>query len=249
MKNILILHGWGSRAKNWSRVKEILEAGGCKVLAPDLPGFGENSVPEKSWSINEYIDWVRRYIDSNFSEPFVLLGHSFGGGLAIKSAGEFPDKIKKLILVGAKIRRHKTIEYYIGMFLGKLGVLVFSIPWLSFLRPFGQRILYKLIGTSDYYALEIKKAVTMKETFKKIVGEDLTPFLRKIKIPTLIIWGEKDKVTPPKDAYLINKEIAGSRLEFIKGQGHVPHMETPEILAEKILNFIGQKDNAFPSAI
>ena len=238
MDNILILHGWGSRAENWSRVKELLENQRYKVFVPDLPGFGENSPLSRAWAIDDYVEWVSDFCEKNNLSQFFLLGHSFGGGIAVKFVNSFPGKARALILVGAKIRRQKSLRYYLGLVLGKLGKLIFFIPGFSFLQPFARKVLYWLIGARDYYQLEVEKAVIMKETFKKVVEQDLVSYLSKIKVPTLIIWGEKDNVTPLKDAYLINKEIAGSKLEIIKGGRHVPNMETPEILAEKILNFI-----------
>ncbi|MBI2042606.1 MAG: alpha/beta hydrolase [Candidatus Nealsonbacteria bacterium] len=238
MANVLILHGWGSRSQNWNRVKGLLESKGHKVFVPDLPGFGENPAPKTPWSIDDYTDWVKQYINENIKEPFFLIGHSFGGGLSVKLANELPEMARKLILIGAKVRRQRAFKYYIGLVLSKLGGLIFYVPVLSFLRPIGRKILYKIVGTKDYYALEIKKATTMKETFKKVVCQDLTGYLAGIKIATLIIWGAKDKMTPLRDAYLIKEKISDSRLEIIKNQGHVPHMEVPEILAEKILNFI-----------
>ena len=78
----------------------------------------------------------------------------------------------------------------------------------------------------------------MKETFKKAIGEDLTPLLGTIKIPTLIIWGENDKTLPVTDGYLMNKKIENSRLEIMKGVDHTPQIEAPDLLAQKIIEFI-----------
>ena len=236
--DLLILHGWGSCARNWQKVKEIIEKKGYRVFAPDLPGFGENPQPSEPWFIDDYVNWIKEYCEKNNLSQFFLLGHSFGGGLAVKLAGALPGRVQKLILVGAKIRRQKTLRYYAGLVLGKTGNLIFSLPVLSLFRSLGRKVLYALMGTRDYYVLEVKKAVTMKETFKKVIGEDLTADLSCIKAPTLIVWGRKDRLTPLKDAYLIKKKIAGSKLEIIENQGHVPNLEAPKVLAEKVLNFI-----------
>jgi len=238
MNTILILHGWGIGSKTWVKVKEILEGRGHKVYAPDLPGFGDSPAPEKPWSVDDYVRWVLNYCKKNNLSRFFLIGHSFGGGIAVKSASQFPDMIKMLVLVAAKLRRQKTIRYYGGMILARAGNLVFYTPLFSFLRPLARKILYKLIGAKDYYKLELNKAYIMKETFKKVVKEDLTGHLAKINIPTLIIWGKKDNITPVKDAYLINREVRGSKLEIIENGRHALNLEAPEILAEKIIKFI-----------
>ncbi|GAH22253.1 unnamed protein product, partial [marine sediment metagenome] len=77
-----------------------------------------------------------------------------------------------------------------------------------------------------------------KETFKKVVAEDLTSYLSKIKIPTLILWGQKDKITPLNNAYLINKEIPVSTLEIISKAGHEVNLTHPEELVKFIRDFI-----------
>ena len=237
MKTLLILHGWGSRAENWSRVKELLENQGYKVFVPDLPGFGENSPLSRAWTIDDYVEWVSDFCEKNNLSQFFLLGHSFGGAIAIKFIDKFPEKVQSLILVAPKIRQQKTSRYYLGLILAKLGKLIFSLPGLSFFQPLAKKMLYWAMGTRDYYKLDIEKTIIMKETFKKVVKEDVTSYLSKIKTPTLIIWGSRDKITPTKDAHLINREITSSKLEIIEG-GHVPNLEMPEILAKKVLNFI-----------
>jgi len=238
MKHVLILHGWGSCAKNWQRVKEKLEKGGCKVYLPDLPGFGENATLGKPWSIEDYFNWVKEYCRKNSLSRFFLLGHSFGGGLAIKFAVDSPEKIQGLILVAPKIRRQKTLRYYLGLALAKIGELFFVIPFLAFLRPFARKVLYRIIGTKDYYKLDVKKAIHLKETFKLIVKMDAMDLLALIKVSTLIIWGDKDRLTPVKDAYLARKKIENSKLEIIKNGKHGLNLEMPDMLSEKILKFI-----------
>lgn len=243
MESILILHGWGIGSKTWVQVKDTLESRGFKVYVPDLPGFGESIPPSKPWSIDDYVNWVKQYTDNlqargEISEPFFLLGHSFGGSIAVKFMNNFSGMVKGLILVAPKLRRQKTIRYYGGLALAKIGRMVFYIPPLFFLRPLAQKLLYKLIGTMDYYKLELEKVNIMKETLKEVVGANLIPYLSAIKVPTLIVWGKKDHITPLKDAYLANKEIEGSKLEIIENGRHALNLEVPEILAEKIIKFL-----------
>jgi pimeloyl-ACP methyl ester carboxylesterase len=238
METILILHGWGSRAANWQRVKEGLEDRGYRVLVPDLPGFGQNTAPQESWAAENYLAWVSDFCERNNLSQFVLVGHSFGGGLAVRFTSSHPEKVKRLILIGAKIRRHKTIKYYLGLALAYLGKIVFSVPGISSLQPLGRKILYHFVGTSDYYKLETEKNIIMKETFKKVVGDDLTSYLSGIKAPTLIIWGKKDFFTPLEDAYFIKREIADSELEMIENEGHSLNFKVPELLVKKIATFV-----------
>lgn len=238
MNTILILHGWGIGSKTWAQVKEILEGMGCRVYVPDLPGFGDNAPPVKPWVIDDYVNWVKSYCEQNGLSQFFLLGHSFGGGIAVKFVNALPEMAKGLILVAPKLHRQKTFRYYAGLFLAKIGKIVFSIPILFFLHPLARKVLYELIGSRDYYRLELDKTNIMKETFKEVVGADLIPCLAAIKTPTLIVWGKKDQMTPISDAYLAHKAIENSKLEIIKNGRHALNIENPGILAEKIIKFI-----------
>lgn len=231
MADILILHGWGSRAKNWSKINALLEERGHNVFAPDLPGFGENPAPEGSWSIDDYVGWAKRYIDANLKEQFFLIGHSFGGAVAIKCAIRYPQLIRKLILVAASYRRRKTTKRLILAMTAKCFKIFSFLPFYSLFR----RAFYKfIVKKSDY----LYTAGTMRESYLKIVQEDLTDVVLSIKIPTAIIWGDRDSITPIENALLLNKSIQNSELTIIKNGNHDLERKVPEVLAEKILSFI-----------
>jgi len=202
------------------------------VFVPDLPGFGKEPPPEKPWAVDDYVNWVNDYDNKNKPNNFFLLGHSFGGRIAIKFATKYPEKLKGLILVSAAgLESEKSVkEISVSILAPYLSKLAF-LPGYNFLREFFYRFVLK---KTDY----LKAKGTMKETFKKAIGEDLTPLLGTIKIPTLIIWGENDKTLPVTDGYLMNKKIENSRLEIMKGVDHTPQIEAPDLLAQKIIEFI-----------
>ena len=75
----------------------------------------------------------------------------------------------------------------------------------------------------------------MRETYLNIINEDISGLFSQIKVPTVIIWGDKDDITPIADAYFINKEIKNSKLEILSGIGHRIRAEAPELLVEKII--------------
>ena len=251
MKQLLILHGWGSNSLRWQKVKELLEEKGIEVLVLDLPGFGIEPSPKEVWGINEYVNWISQKV-KDYNPPttlppegqapkgwqkFNLLGHSFGGGLAVKMAAENPNLIGKLILCAPAIIRRKkgvfkTKLFYWVAFLGKK---IFSLPGLQKFQAKSRWLIYKLARTRDYYFAQ----GIMKEIMKKILKElNLPPLLEKIEIPTLIIWGKKDNVLPIKDAYLIKEKIKNSKLKIIPKARHSLHREAPEELAEAIIQFL-----------
>lgn len=232
MHPILILHGWGSCAKNWQQVKELLENKGYRVLVPDLPGFGQNPPPAIAWNIDNYVEWVKDFAEKNNfgrlsgeqAEPFFLLGHSFGGSVAAKYSLRYPEKIEKLFLASSAGIRKKTAK---KEFFKKIS---------PFFRSFSlsKRIFYRFFVKSDYQYT----SGVMRETYLNVINEDISGLFSQIKVPTVIIWGEKDDITPISDAYFMNKEIKNSTLEVLPGVGHRIRLEAPEILVEKILTFL-----------
>jgi len=233
MNTILILHGWGwpVSTPQWARVKELLEKQGYKVIMPDLPGFGNAVQPSEPWTINDYVGWVNNFCEKiNLSQVF-LAGHSFGGSVATKFSVKYPEKIKKLILVDSagirKKRLKKEIQKAVAHFLNKFSFL----PFYGFFRKVAYRTLFR---TSDYFLTE----GVMKKTYLNVIGEDISDFFSRITVPTLLIWGGKDGVTPLQHAHFIEEQIVGAKLEIIPNVGHNPHRDSPEILVKKIVNFI-----------
>jgi len=235
---ILILHGWGSSSKNWQKVKDSLEQKGYKVFVPDLPGFGEEPPPQKPCSVEDYADWVNQWAEKHNLSKFCLVGHSFGGGVAAVFAAKYHQKVEKLVLVSAAIVRQRTLKQYLFFLVSKIAATIFLLPPLSHFRLAAQKLLYRSIGVKDYYRL-VRKLSTpaMKETFKKIIREDLRKHLPYISCPTLILWGEKDRLTPLSQARLIAENAPSFQLKILQGRGHALNLEAPEELAEKIHQF------------
>ncbi len=240
MANIVILHGWGSNSLRWQKVKELLEEKGIETLVFDLPGFGNTPSPEQPWGRADYINWIFQKVKEKNWQKFILLGHSFGGGLAAKIAANPAayknyGQIEKLILCTPAIIRRKSIKSYLFYYLAFLGKKIFSLPGIKKLSPLAEKLIYKLAGSRDYYLADR----TMKEVMKKIwKEEDLMLLLDKIKIPALIVWGEKDDILPLKDAYIIKDKITGSKVKVISEARHSPHKEAPDELAEIIIDFV-----------
>lgn len=221
MTPILILHGWGSCAKRWEGVKGLLEARGYKVFVPDLPGFGQEPPPATAWKIDDYVEWVKGYCQKNNLSMFVLSGHSFGGSVAAKYSLRYPEDVEKLFLSASAGIRKKTAQ---KEFLKNISPLFRSFSLLK-------RIFYRFFIKSDYQYT----SGAMRETYLNVINEDISGLFFQIKVPTVIIWGEKDDITPIVDAYFMNKEIKDSKLEILPGIGHRIRKEAPELLVEKII--------------
>lgn len=224
-KPLLILHGWGSRSDNWQKVGEILTKNGIKVIIPDLPGFGQSDKPPKAWGLDDFCDFVEEFVKVLNLEKFYFLGHSFGGALAVKYSLKFPEKIEKLFLVSAACFRRKTPKKRFLYILSK----IFPSCFLS--SSLLRRAFYRFIVKSDYLFVE----GLMKEIYLKVIKQDLSDILSQVQVSTIIIWGEKDNISPIKDAHLINKKIKDSKLEIISNANHDLNLKNPEELSKAII--------------
>ncbi len=230
-KPLLILHGWGKGLDAWKKAGEILSEK-FQVIIPDLPGFGQSQSPPSFWSLKEYCEFVKGLVNFFDLSKIILVGHSFGGRIAIKLASN-PQNffIEKLILIdSAGIKRKRFVKQIILIF----SKILKKVP--IFQTRILKKVIYRRILKSDYFDAKPE----MKEVLKNILKEDLKKFLPKITIPTLIIWGEKDRITPLKDAFLLNQMIPKSKLEILPKVGHSPHIEAPELLASTIIKFLSE---------
>ncbi len=174
-------------------------------------------------------------------KKIILIGHSFGGRIAIKYAVKYSEKIEKLILTGAAGIKHPlTLKQKLFYILAKIGKKVFSLleeaklPIGSLASECAQKLLYKAAREKDYFSASPK----MKEIMKNIIIEDLTPILNQINIPTLLLWGRDDHSTPLSDGKIMNGKIENSKLEIIDNANHSLPYQKPKEFAETVLKFI-----------
>jgi len=227
-ENFLILHGWGGSSDSWKKVIQILEKK-FKVVCPDFPGFGKSQLPPKPWALEDFANWLKNFTETLKLENFYLLGHSFGGRVAVKFSLSFPERVKTLILVdSAGIKVKWGLKEKITFQLARIGNFIFSKRPFLYLKDTARNLFYQVLRIKDYSRV---KGV-MRETMKKIIQEDLLPELEKIQTKTIIIWGQRDKILPLKFAFLFKEKIKNSKLEIIKRVGHNPHLEDPETLSK-----------------
>ena len=232
---LLILHGWGGSSNSWVEVQKILAKQNFKVIILDLPGFGKSISPPSPWTVEDYCQFIVNFINRIGLEKINLMGHSFGGRIAIKFAVLYPERLKKLILCASAGIKHPLNFFQKIIFkLAIFGNFLFSKRPFKRFKDVAQNFFYTFLRQKDY----AKAKGIMKETLKKVLEEDLRPELSQIKINTLLIWGEKDKAVPIKDAYLMKEHIPQSVLEIIPGASHTPNLEMPEKIADIVGNFL-----------
>jgi len=225
-KNIVILHGWGSDLTKWSPFKKLLQQAGFKVYLPKLPN-------NKPMSTDDFSLWLNQYLKK--LNKFSLIGHSFGGQIAVNYTAKYPRKVTQLILINSSAIRNKlNFKRLFFLPFAKLGKLIFSLPLLKSLAAPAKKLLYKSAQESDYF----KATLTMKQTMKIITQENQQSNLEKITTPTLILWGEQDKTTPLSQGKLTARLIKNSTLKIFPHATHGLPFQKPQAVIKKILWFI-----------
>lgn len=232
-KNIILLHGWEARVERLRPLQVELTSRGWNIVNLKLPGF-DLAAPEKPWGLEEYGNFVLAHAKKTWGdEPFALFGHSFGGRIAIFLAVAKPKNLSHLILCApGGLSRPSLLKRAPLWLAAKIGKLIFTVV------PGGlvvKKSLYKLAREHDYE----KTTGVMRETFKKIVKQKLKPKLKEINIPTLLLWGTADKMTPYKDALLTENLLPKVKLVSFDNVGHRLPYEKPQELAQEIDQWFG----------
>lgn len=232
---LIIIPGWGGSHETWADFVNSAKKDFTDIHVIDMPCFGGQDCPKEIWGVDEFAEYVKEEIYRITQRKFVLLGHSFGGQIAVKFADKYPENIEKLILSGAAVFRPKRIirRLILGT-IAKTGKMLFKLPIIEKLDILARKFFYKAVGSPDYN----KTSGIKREIFKKIIRQDLEKLLPNINIPTLIIWGEKDLYTPLRYGKKINKLISNSKLHIIKNGGHGLHLHNKEEILSLIRRFI-----------
>lgn len=231
---ILILHGWGAHGGKYHQLVQLLKQEGFTPHAPDLPGFGREKLRKRVMHVDGYVEFVEKFIKEKNLNNVIIIAHSFGGRIAIKLAAVKIPQLRALILTGsAGIKSRLTIPKRIGMYVAITAGELFRFPMFLGVKDKLRKLLYFAIGEWDYY-----NSGDLRETFKKVVAEDLTSYLPKIKVPTLLVWGEKDIIIPRSDGMRMKELIPNATLVVVKGATHKLPYAMPHVFLEKILPFL-----------
>lgn len=212
---LVLLHGWGQSSQALKPLAELLSHQ-SKVILVDLPGFGRSSTPTNAWSTQDYAHYIAKFLKEQGIEKFDLLGHSFGGKISISLASLYPNRVRQLILIAsAGLKTHLSIYDSIHRKLLKyVAVSLKSIDQIGKTQLF-QDYFVPRFGSRDY-----QQAGSMREILVKTVNEDVTPQIRRIVSPTLILFGSDDLETPPECGERMNVLIPHSILRVFPGKGH-----------------------------
>lgn len=234
--SILFLHGWRSEGAVWGEVVRLMQSKGFegKIFCLDLPGFGESSMPNENFKLNNYCEIVDEFVKKMGCKKILLVGHSFGGRITIKLAARQFEWIEKLVLVdSAGLNLGQNRKKLFGL-VAKIAKPIFYPNFMKNMRKW----IYEKMGSGDYLTTP-----ELQQIFLNTVNEDLLEYLKKIKKPTLIIWGAKDKDTPLAYAKIMEKEIEGAKLRVFEGAGHFSFLDEPDKFTREIINFMDEKND------
>ncbi len=230
---MILLHGWGVSSDSLGAVARALD-GRFRVLAIDLPGFGWSAAPLTAWGTREYAAHIDAFMENAVLPPASVLGHSFGGRVALALAAWYPHRVRDLVLVAsAGIRPRRGPGYYLKTGAVKLVKRCVSLPVFGRVGPRIASGLSGWVGSSDY-----QRAGHMRTTLVKIVNEDLRDLLSSVRAPALIIWGDRDREVPRSSMEIMARRIRGARLEVLEGAGHFPYIDMPDRFAHLVRGFL-----------
>lgn len=230
---VIVMHGWGCKASTVQVLADAATAQSTTVYNLDLPGFGGSQEPPASWGVYDYAHFIETFVARLGIERPVLIGHSYGGRIAIVYASESP--VEKVILVDAAgINPRRSLRYYIKVYTFKAAKRI--LPLLLGRRKGGEVIdrMRGKAGSADYNAA----SPVMRRIMSTSVNQDLKHLMPSIKAPTLLIWGEKDTATPLRDAKTMEKLIPDAGLVLYEGCGHYSFLERPGQTAAVIKSFL-----------
>jgi len=251
---VLLVHGLAGNSRTWDAVMPRL-AVDYDVIAPDLLGHGESAKPLGDYSPGAYASGLRDLLALLEVPSATIVGHSFGGGVAMQLAYQHPELVDRLVLVGSG-----GLGREVTWFLRAL-----SLPGVEYVMPLGfskpligaSTEIGRLLGRLDirspklgelwrgYRSLaDAPNRQAFVRTMRGVIdigGQTVSATDRlylAARVPTLIVWGERDMIIPVAHARAAHEAIASSRLEVLSGVGHFPQVEAPDRFNDVLVDFL-----------
>ncbi|MDE7453750.1 MAG: alpha/beta hydrolase [Clostridia bacterium] len=221
-QDILLLHGYLSKKESFYYQIKFLSRF-YRVTAPDFPAFGASAPITSAWSVGDYCDWLDKFIKAAGLNKPVIIAHSFGARVAIKYLSSRPCAAEKLIITGgAGIVKPRSKKY------------LRRVKAYRIVKKFFPKLAEKKFGSKEYRTLP----PVMRESYKKIVNEDLKDCAKEIRCKTLLLYGADDTVTPAdEEGKIFNSLIPCSELKILQG-GHFCFSENPAPFNDAVYKFL-----------
>lgn len=235
-KDVLILHGWGASIQAMLAIHNHLKDR-FKVYTLDLPGFGESDEPTEVWNSHDYADFVKKFMDEMEIKEVILIGHSHGGRVSIVLSSDYPDLVKKMILIdSAGIIPKRKPKYYFKVYSFKALKQIYSLLFFYIDKEKRLEKFYKKFGSTDYRDAD----GIMRNIMVKVINDNLRPLFKDIKAQTLLVWGRDDEDTPVYMGEIMEREIKGSGLVVLENAGHFSYVDQYQQFKLVIDSFLEQ---------
>ena len=254
IETVLLIHGLAGSSKTWDAVMPLL-AERYDVIAPDLLGHGESAKPSGDYSLGAFASGLRDFLAVLDVPRVTIIGHSFGGGVAMQLAYQHPELLDRLVLVGS----------------GGLGrevswlLRLLTLPGFEYVMPLGFPKPAVEVGTNvgrvlGRRGIRSERLGEMWRAYASLAGApNRTAFVRTMRgviepggqtvnasdrlylaarVPTMLVWGDHDAIIPVSHAHAAHDAIEGSRLEIMEGMGHFQHVEDPERFTRVLTDFL-----------
>lgn len=251
---LLLIHGMAGSSVTWRQVMPAL-AERYTVVAPDLPGHGESDKPRQDYSLGAHANALRDLLIALGVGPATVVGQSLGGGIAMQLAYQHPRHCERLVLVSSGGLGHE-VSWILRALAFPGAELVMPVLFPSIARDAGNAISRRL------HRLGLR-APRLEEEWRSYAsltdGETRRAFLRTLRavvdtggqavsahdrlylssrLPTLIVWGERDGIIPVAHAHQAHQAMPASRLVTFEDSGHFPHIEEPARFIEALTGFV-----------
>ena len=235
-ETLVLLHGLFGALSNWESVVDHFSRD-FRVLIPLLPIY---EMPVRESGLEGMVDFLTRFIETKGLRDINLVGNSLGGHLALIYALDNMDKVRKMVLTGSS-----------GLFESAMGG---SYPKRGSYEYIKERVEYTFYdpktATKDLVeevfetTKSVPKCLRIVAIAKSAQRHNMAEQIPKITVPTLLIWGLNDTITPPKVAHEFNRLLPDSRIEFIDKCCHAPMMEHPAYFNELLESFLTEEVHA-----
>lgn len=249
---LLLLHGFAANKDHWTRVAEFLTPH-YRIIAPDLPGFGDSDLADGGdYSIAVQARRIVGFADTLGLNEFHLGGSSMGGNVAGLVAASHPDRVQSLWLLaplGVDGAQPSEIEQRLAagednplliereqQFGNMLGYLFVDRPWIP--TPIKRHLARQAAARYHHYHW-IHDQIRASGPGGSRAATPLQPYLQGLDLPTLIVWGEDDRVLDVSGAAILAVTMPDAEVALMAGVGHLPMLEQPQPVATRYLQFRG----------
>ncbi|MBA3334125.1 MAG: alpha/beta hydrolase [Acidobacteria bacterium] len=251
---MILVHGYTASTYVWGAVAPKLAGEGFHVIAIDLLGFGYSDKPAWfEYSIASQARVLEQFMNRLGIGRATLVGSSYGGAVAATVALDYPERVEKLVLVGA-VCNDEAKTNGILRFVSMSGVGEILSPFLIDSRRFLKSRMRRTIAPSNHHLITeerldaVSRPLRAKNAHNSVLtsarnwnASRIEADAHLINQPTLLIWGENDTIIPIHNAQRLYDSIVHSRLVVLKDCGHVPQEENPERFVELVSSFVKDK--------